>query len=106
MSVKDDNIKIAKWTIGVLFVISVIGSGVLSIIFFIVNICQVVLPRMKTGNWGDYSKIEDTVQIPDDSWYVVREAAACPLFTLFVLIFAALVGVFCIGITVMERRSK
>ena len=106
MTVKDDNIKTAKWAIGVLFVVSVVGSGLLAVIFFIVSICQVVLPWMKNGKWGDYTKIEDIVRIPADSWYVVREVAELPAFLLFWVIFMFLVAIVLTAISIYERYER
>ena len=106
MTVKDDNIKTAKWVIGVLFVIFVVGSGLIAVIFFIVSICQVVIPWMKNGKWGDYTKIEDIVRIPADSWYVVREVAELPEFLLFWVIFAFLVAIVLTAISIYERYER
>ena len=79
-----------KERIGCLLVACAVGSFILTCIVLLVNICQVVIPWMKTGQWGEFSTVEDItgkLEVSDDAWHIKRivavaigEIPACFLF--------------------------
>ena len=62
-----------KERIGCMLVACAVGSFILTCIVGLVNICQVVIPWMKTGQWGEVSTVEDITgkwEVSDDAWHI------------------------------------